>query len=81
MVEKTSQVCYLFDVEYATLANHRYQSPYFELPLTIKVQKAGFQNREDGALLEGGGNASVRYWYTRTGLSKFATYSMSNKQR
>ncbi|URN95370.1 MAG: hypothetical protein NAG76_03665 [Candidatus Pristimantibacillus lignocellulolyticus] len=62
-------------------ANHRYQSSHFELPLTMKVQNSGIQNREDGALLAEGGNASVRYWYTRTGLSKFASYSMSNKQR
>ena len=47
-------------------ALHRYQSPLFELPLPIKVQKVGFQNREDGVLLEKGGSASVRYWYTRT---------------
>ncbi|URN92753.1 MAG: hypothetical protein NAG76_12925 [Candidatus Pristimantibacillus lignocellulolyticus] len=56
--------------------NHRYQSLLFELPLPIKVRKAGFKNQEDGALLVGGGNASVRYWYTRTGLPKFASYSM-----
>ena len=47
----------------------------------MKVQKAGFQNREDGELLEKGGSASVRYWYTRTALSKFALSSMSNKQQ
>ncbi|MCR8657097.1 hypothetical protein NV377_07210 [Paenibacillus sp. T3-5-0-4] len=47
----------------------------------MKVQKSGFQNREDGALLAEGGSASVRYWYTRTGLPKFASYSMSNKLR
>ena len=47
--------------------------------LPIKVQKAGIQNREDGVLLEKGGSASVRYWYTRTVLSKFTSYSMSNK--
>ncbi|MCR8659941.1 hypothetical protein NV377_21820 [Paenibacillus sp. T3-5-0-4] len=28
-------------------AYHSYQSPLFELPLPIKVQKEGFQNRED----------------------------------
>ena len=32
----------------------------------VMVQKAGFQNREDEALLEEGGNSSVRYWYTST---------------
>ena len=37
----------------------------------------GFQNQEDEALLEEGGSASVRYWYTRTVLPKFASYSMS----
>ncbi|MCR8656827.1 hypothetical protein NV377_05820 [Paenibacillus sp. T3-5-0-4] len=47
----------------------------------MKVQKAGFQNREDGALLEEGGNARVRHWYTRTGLPKFTAYSMSNMLR
>ena len=26
----------------------RYQSPFFELPITMEVQKASFQNREDG---------------------------------
>ncbi|URN92533.1 MAG: hypothetical protein NAG76_11535 [Candidatus Pristimantibacillus lignocellulolyticus] len=62
-------------------ADHRYQSPLSELPLPMKVQKVGFQNREDGALLEQGGNASVRGWYTRTGLPKFASYSMSTKLR
>ena len=46
--------------------------------IKIKVQKAGFQNREAGALLAEGGNASVRSWYTRTGLPKFASDSMSN---
>ncbi|MCR8660145.1 hypothetical protein [Paenibacillus endoradicis] len=59
-------------------AKHRYQSPLFELPLSIEVQNAGFQNREDGALLEEGGSASVRVWYTRPGLPKFASYSMLN---
>ncbi|HIW33392.1 MAG TPA: hypothetical protein IAA29_11460, partial [Candidatus Paenibacillus intestinavium] len=57
------------------------ESPLFELPLSIKVQKAGFQNQEDGALLEKGGSASVRGWYTRTVLSKFAPYSMSTMLR
>gem|GEM_PF-3905913 len=28
--------------------NHRYQRPLFELPFTMKVQKADFQNQEDG---------------------------------
>ncbi|MCR8660281.1 hypothetical protein NV377_23550 [Paenibacillus sp. T3-5-0-4] len=49
--------------------------------IQMKVQKAGFQDQEDGTLLEGGGNASVRYWYTRTRLPKFVTYSMPSKQR
>ncbi|MCR8657864.1 hypothetical protein NV377_11145 [Paenibacillus sp. T3-5-0-4] len=44
----------------------------------MKVQKVGFQNQEDGALLEEDGSASVRYWYMRTVLPKFASYSMSN---
>jgi|GEM_PF-1249654 len=61
--------------------NHRYQGLLFEVPLSIKVQKAGFKNREDGALLAEGGNVNVRYWYMRTGLPKFASYSMSNNQR
>ncbi|MCR8656844.1 hypothetical protein NV377_05905 [Paenibacillus sp. T3-5-0-4] len=47
----------------------------------MKVQKAGFQNREDGVLLEEGGNASVHVSYTRTGLPKFASYSMSSRLR
>ena len=47
----------------------------------MKVQKAGFQNQEDGVLLVEGGNASVHVWYTRTGLPKFASYSMSNMLR
>jgi len=47
----------------------------------MKVEKAEFQNQEDGALLAEGGNESVRYWYTRTGLPKFASYSMSNMLR
>ena len=29
----TFQVRFIFDVEYATSAYHRYQSPLFELPL------------------------------------------------
>ena len=70
-----------FDEEYATSAYSSLSSPLFELPLIIKVQKAGFQNREDEALLEEGGSASVRVWYTRPGLSKFALYSMSNMLR
>ena|GEM_PF-6032618 len=44
----------------------------------MKVQKEGFQNRAGEALLEKGGSASVRYWYTRTVLSKFASDAMSN---
>ncbi|MCR8656292.1 hypothetical protein [Paenibacillus endoradicis] len=32
-------------------AIHRYQSPLFELPNKMKVQKVGFQNQEDEALL------------------------------
>ncbi|MCR8659280.1 hypothetical protein [Paenibacillus endoradicis] len=62
-------------------AKHRYQSSLIELPLSIKVQKAAFQSQEDEALLVGGGNANVRYWYMRTGLPKFASYSMSNTLR
>ncbi|MCR8660639.1 hypothetical protein [Paenibacillus endoradicis] len=58
-------------------ASLRYQSLLFEQPLTIKVQIAGFQNREDEVLLEEGGHSNVRYWYMSTGLSKFASYSMS----
>ncbi|URN95186.1 MAG: hypothetical protein NAG76_02700 [Candidatus Pristimantibacillus lignocellulolyticus] len=27
--------------------SHHYQSPLFELPLQMKVQKVGFQNQED----------------------------------
>jgi len=57
---------------------HRYQSLLFELPIPMKVQKAGFQNQEDDALLVEGGQANVRVWYMRTGLPKFASYSMSN---
>jgi len=38
---------------------HRYQSSLFELPILIKVQKVGFQNRAGEALLEKGGSASV----------------------
>jgi len=53
----------------------------FRTTFSMKVQKSGFQNREDGALLEGGGSASVRNWYTRPGLPKFASYSMSTKLR
>jgi len=62
-------------------ANLSYQSLLYELPNILKVQKAGFQNQEDGALLAEGGNASVRVWYTRTGLPKFASYSKSNMKR
>ena len=47
----------------------------------MKVQKEGFQNRAGEALLEKGGSASVRYWYTRTVLSKFASDAMSNTLR
>ena len=39
--------------------NLRHQSPLFELPLTMKVQKVGFQDREDETLLEKGGSANV----------------------
>ncbi|HIW32517.1 MAG TPA: hypothetical protein IAA29_07010 [Candidatus Paenibacillus intestinavium] len=39
--------------------HHRYQSPFFELPNSMKVQKAGFKNRAGEALLEEGGSASV----------------------
>ncbi|MCR8660282.1 hypothetical protein NV377_23555 [Paenibacillus sp. T3-5-0-4] len=49
--------------------------------LETKVQNAGFQDQEDGTLLEGEGNAGVRNWYTRTGLPKFVTYSMPTKLR
>ncbi|HIW33729.1 MAG TPA: hypothetical protein IAA29_13180 [Candidatus Paenibacillus intestinavium] len=57
-------------------ASLRYQSLLFELPFPMKVQKAGFQNREDGTLLEEGGHSSVRNWYTSPGLPKFVSYSM-----
>ncbi|HIW34741.1 MAG TPA: hypothetical protein IAA29_18350, partial [Candidatus Paenibacillus intestinavium] len=46
--------------------------------LQIKVQKVGFQNRAVETLLEKGGSASVRYWYTRTVLSKFVSNAMPN---
>jgi len=36
-----------------------HQRSMFRTKLQIKVQKAGFQNREDGALLKKGGSASV----------------------
>ena len=45
----------------------------------MKVQKAGFQNRAGGALLEKGGSANVRTWYMRTVLSKFVSDAMSSK--
>ncbi|MCR8655920.1 hypothetical protein NV377_13090 [Paenibacillus sp. T3-5-0-4] len=47
----------------------------------MKVQKAGFQNRAGETLLEKGGSASVRVWYTRTVLSKFVSDAMSTKLR
>ena len=50
----------------------------YELPISIKVQKACFQNRADEELLEIGGSESVRTWYTRTVLSKFALDAMSS---
>ena len=62
-------------------ASLQYQSLLFELSLPMKVQKAGIQNQEDEALLVEGGNASVRNWYTRTGLYKLALYSMSSTLR
>ncbi|HIW34206.1 MAG TPA: hypothetical protein IAA29_15605 [Candidatus Paenibacillus intestinavium] len=61
--------------------NHRYQSLFFELPLKMKVQKTGFQNRAGEALLEQGGSANVRYRYMRTVLAKFASDAMSNTLR
>ncbi|MCR8659412.1 hypothetical protein NV377_19080 [Paenibacillus sp. T3-5-0-4] len=42
----------------------------------MQFQKVGFQNREERALLEEGGSASVRNWYTRPGLPRFAPYSI-----
>ena len=39
----------------------------------MKVQKAGIQNQAGETLLEKGGSASVRTWYTRTVLSKFVS--------
>jgi len=61
--------------------NHRYQVYFLNCQTKMEVQKVGFQSREDEALLEEGGNANVRNRYMRTGLPKFASYSMSNKQR
>ena len=71
----------IFEVEYASLKAHRHQSRIFELPLPIKVQKLGFQDQEDGTLVENE-ERNVRFWYVSTTDFGSVTYSPpTNPQR